>query len=78
MTAVSRALDAVAQFVEPLEGGAVGIRADDDTVEFVRAVVGLAAAYAHLSSPTLPASDIADALRLSAHLIREVESSVGD
>ena len=74
---IARALDAVAQFVDPRDDGRVVVRADDDTVEFVRAVLGLAVGFAYLLHPELNDAEIAEGLRLQAHSIREVESSVG-
>lgn len=75
---VGRAYDALAQFLDPLEGGQTVIAADPATSELVCVLVGVAAGYARSAAPGVSDHDLAAALRGTANVIREVESLGGD
>ncbi|WAC54263.1 hypothetical protein [Gordonia sp. SL306] len=71
---VSRALDAVAQQLDPIVGAATVIRADPDTTALVVALVSYAANWAQRADPDVSPAELATAMRATAGTIREVES----
>ncbi|WP_267625935.1 hypothetical protein [Gordonia sputi] len=74
---VGRAYDALAQFLDPVEGGQTVIAADPATSELVCVLVGVAAGYARAATPDVSDRELAAALRGTANVIREVESLGG-